>query len=56
MLNISNVIGSSAKHHDVLREKHAAKVLETRESGEVQSGKGLNQELAFKRPGETRWA
>lgn len=54
--NISNVVGASAKRRDVLREKHAAKILEALESGKVNSGKRLNQELALKRPDETRWS
>lgn len=36
--------------------ENVAKVLEALESGEVKSGKGLNQELAFKGPGKTRWS
>jgi len=42
---IVNTVG--AKHHDVLLEKL--------ESGEINTGKGLNQECSLARPGDTRW-
>lgn len=38
------------------RKKHVANILEARESDEVKIGKGLNQELTLKRPGETHWS
>lgn len=54
--NISNVVGASAKRRDILREKHALRILKAFETGEIQSGKGLNQELVLKRSGDTQWS
>ncbi|XP_047257914.1 zinc finger MYM-type protein 1-like [Capsicum annuum] len=53
--NVLNVVGASFKRRDQLRD-HQAEILEQLlESGEIQSGKGLNQERGLKRPGDTRW-
>nr|XP_009788698.1 PREDICTED: zinc finger MYM-type protein 1-like [Nicotiana sylvestris]XP_016481049.1 PREDICTED: zinc finger MYM-type protein 1-like [Nicotiana tabacum] len=53
--NVLNVIGFSFKRRDQLRD-HQTKLLEQLlESGEIQSGKGLNQERGLQRPGDTRW-
>ncbi|XP_019260835.1 PREDICTED: uncharacterized protein LOC109238807 [Nicotiana attenuata] len=53
--NVLNVIGVSFKRRDKLRD-HQAELLERLlESGEVQSGKGLNQERGLQSPGDTRW-
>ncbi|XP_016578832.1 zinc finger MYM-type protein 1-like [Capsicum annuum] len=53
--NVLNVVGASFKRRDQLRD-HQAEILEQLlESGETQSGKGLNQERGLKRPGDTRW-
>ncbi|XP_070050970.1 uncharacterized protein [Nicotiana tomentosiformis] len=40
---------------DKLRGNQAELLEWLLESGEVQSGKGLNQERGFQRPGDTRW-
>ncbi|XP_052621086.1 uncharacterized protein LOC111877426 [Lactuca sativa] len=50
-----NMLGSSYKHRDNLREKQATKVVEALAAGEIQSGTGLNQEVSIKRPCDTRW-
>ncbi|KAK9740034.1 hypothetical protein RND81_03G006200 [Saponaria officinalis] len=52
---VLNVIGSSCKRMDMVREVQARKVLEALELGEIESGQGLNQELGLGRPGDTRW-
>ena len=52
---VVNVIGSSAKRHDILREKQAAKVFEALENNEISSGQGLNQETSLQRASDTRW-
>nr|XP_009612353.1 uncharacterized protein LOC104105691 [Nicotiana tomentosiformis] len=53
--NVLNVIGVSFKCRDQLREHQAELLEQLLESGEVQSGKGLNQERGLQRPGDTRW-
>ncbi|XP_021756932.1 zinc finger MYM-type protein 1-like [Chenopodium quinoa] len=53
--DILNVVGSSCKKQDILREKRAMRVAEQINNGEIETGKGLNQELGLKRLGETRW-
>ncbi|XP_023729570.1 uncharacterized protein LOC111877281 [Lactuca sativa] len=50
-----NMIGSSYKRRDKLRETQATKVVEALATGEIQSGTGLNQEVGIKRPCDTRW-
>ncbi|KAL6521902.1 hypothetical protein OROMI_031779 [Orobanche minor] len=51
-----NLVGGSPKRMAVLRKKQAEHLLEALESGECESGKGLNQELGLSRPGDTRWS
>nr|XP_009604089.1 zinc finger MYM-type protein 1-like [Nicotiana tomentosiformis] len=53
--NVLNVIGISFKRRDKLRDHQAELLEQLLESGEVQSGKGLNQERGLQRPGDTRW-
>ncbi|KAL5566787.1 hypothetical protein UlMin_029951 [Ulmus minor] len=53
--NMVNIVGASSKCRDILREKQALKVIEALKSGELSSGKGLNQEIGIKRPCDTRW-
>ncbi|XP_070031523.1 uncharacterized protein [Nicotiana tomentosiformis] len=48
--NVLNVIGVSFKRRDKLRDHQAELLEQLLESGEVQSGKGLNQELGLQRP------
>lgn len=54
--SIANVAGASCKRRDALRETHATKVIELLDSGELKTGRGLNQEFALKRAGDTRWS
>ncbi|KAH9657510.1 TTF-type domain-containing protein [Citrus sinensis] len=51
-----NVVGVSAKCHDILHEKHALAVIEALGKGELSSGQGLNQEITLKRSADTRWS
>ncbi|XP_016447110.2 uncharacterized protein LOC107772139 [Nicotiana tabacum] len=53
--NMLNVIGVSFKHGDQLRNHQAELLDQLLESGQVQSGKGLNQERGLQRLGDTRW-
>ncbi|PIA41107.1 hypothetical protein AQUCO_02300127v1 [Aquilegia coerulea] len=53
--NALNIVGVSCKRRDLLREKHASKVIQKIQSGDILSGQGLNQETALKRSGDTRW-
>ena len=50
-----NVVGSSCKRHDLLREKQAEKLREALNNDEIETGRGLNQQLAPIRAGDTRW-
>ncbi|XP_062113583.1 uncharacterized protein LOC133824645 [Humulus lupulus] len=53
--NVVNIVEASSKRRDILREKQAQKVIEALKSGQLSSGKGLNQENGIKRPCDTRW-
>ncbi|XP_021855585.2 uncharacterized protein [Spinacia oleracea] len=53
--DLLNVVGVSCKRKDMLREKQAEIVVKALEDGEIESGKGLNQELGLGRSGDTRW-
>ncbi|XP_074293001.1 uncharacterized protein LOC141619881 [Silene latifolia] len=50
-----NVITSSYKRKDILREKQAENVLKALQKGELVSGTGLNQEKGLSMLGDTRW-
>ncbi|XP_026440682.1 zinc finger MYM-type protein 1-like [Papaver somniferum] len=49
------VVIGSAKRQDMLREKQAEAVFKALCSGEILTGRGLNQESTLKRAGDTRW-
>jgi len=49
-----NVIGGSYRRRDEFREKQAEKVEEALHMDELQTGRGLNQELGLQRPADTR--
>ncbi|KAJ9546029.1 hypothetical protein OSB04_025736 [Centaurea solstitialis] len=53
--NVVNVVGGSCKRRDMLRGQQNAKVFEALNSGEILSGRGLNQETSLSRAGATRW-
>jgi len=48
-------IGNSCKRLQMLRVAQAEHVIEALELGEIESGRGLNQEMGLGRPGDTRW-
>jgi hypothetical protein len=52
---IVNTVGASCMRKDALLAKHHDVLLERLESGEIITGKGLNQECSLARPGDTRW-
>ncbi|XP_016566646.1 zinc finger MYM-type protein 1-like [Capsicum annuum] len=53
--NVLNIIGASYKRIDFLRQHQAAKLEELIISGEVHTGRGLNQERGLQRSCDTRW-
>ena len=55
LTNLLNVIGVSCKRKEMLRVAQAQQVAQAFTDGELESGKGLNQELSLGRPGDTRW-
>ncbi|XP_016191640.1 zinc finger MYM-type protein 1-like [Arachis ipaensis] len=55
LTNLCNVVGASCKRRDMLRDSQMTKTIEALQSGEIASGRGLNQEIALKRAGDTRW-
>ncbi|KAK9079615.1 hypothetical protein SSX86_001288 [Deinandra increscens subsp. villosa] len=52
---LMNVVCSSCKRSTILREEEKEKVEKEIGSGILETGTGLNQELSFIRPGDTRW-
>ncbi|XP_044396777.1 zinc finger MYM-type protein 1-like [Triticum aestivum] len=50
-----STVGNSFKNRDMLREKQAKRVHAALQNGELETGRGLNQELGLKRAGDTRW-
>ncbi|XP_029151554.1 uncharacterized protein [Arachis hypogaea] len=55
LTNLCNVVGASCKQRDMLRDSQMTKTIEALQSGKIASGRGLNQEIALKRAGDTRW-
>ncbi|XP_042423393.1 zinc finger MYM-type protein 1-like [Zingiber officinale] len=53
--DVVNVVGSSCKRSDLLKEKHSDFIVEALERGKISSGRGLNQETTLQRAGDTRW-
>jgi hypothetical protein len=53
--NLTSVVGASCKRKDMLRESQNSLVTEAVESGEISTGRGLNQETTLTRAGDTRW-
>ncbi|KAK4734022.1 hypothetical protein R3W88_008283 [Solanum pinnatisectum] len=53
--NVLNIIGTSFKRRDLLRQHQVEKLEELLKSGEILTGQGLNQEHGLQRPGDTRW-
>jgi hypothetical protein len=53
--NLTSAVGASCKRKDMLRESQNSLVTEAVESGEISTGRGLNQETTLTRAGDTRW-
>ncbi|XP_042380497.1 uncharacterized protein LOC121972954 [Zingiber officinale] len=53
--DVVNIVGSSYKRSDLLKEKHSDFIIEALERGEISSGRGLNQETTLQRAGDTHW-
>ncbi|CAN0917742.1 Zinc finger MYM-type protein 1 [Linum grandiflorum] len=53
--SLINLVGSSCKRRDNIRDSQARKVEEALCHGELEMGRGLNQEIGLKRPSDTRW-
>ncbi|XP_059310916.1 uncharacterized protein LOC132062349 [Lycium ferocissimum] len=51
--NVLNVVGGSFKRRDLIRHHQAEKLEQLLESGEVHTGRGLNQTRGLQRPGST---
>ncbi|XP_061345684.1 uncharacterized protein LOC133291440 [Gastrolobium bilobum] len=49
-------VGASRKRADILREKQFDEIVKSIASDDVQSGRGLNQEMSLSRPRDTRWS
>ncbi|XP_076940872.1 uncharacterized protein LOC143610220 [Bidens hawaiensis] len=52
---LMNMVSVSCKRTDILRENEKERVEKEIGSGILETGIGLNQELSFIRPGDTRW-
>src|SRR5581483_8134348 len=52
---VCNVVNGSCKRKDMMRESYKSRVQEALSAGEIESGKGLNQELSLARAKDTRW-
>ncbi|CAN6554381.1 unnamed protein product [Malus baccata var. baccata] len=53
--SLVNLIGSSCKRRDAFREKQQAQIQKALNLGNLETGKGLNQEMSLMRPCDTRW-
>ncbi|XP_015160310.1 zinc finger MYM-type protein 1-like [Solanum tuberosum] len=53
--NVLNIVGASFKRRDLLWKHQAEQLEELLISGEVHTGRGLNQEHGLQRPGDTHW-
>ncbi|KAG5585580.1 hypothetical protein H5410_046014 [Solanum commersonii] len=49
------MVGASFKRRDEFREAQAKEIEKALHKGELETGKGLNQELGLARAGDTRW-
>jgi hypothetical protein len=54
--NLLNVVGGSAKRRDMIRDINHEKVTKALGCGQLETGRGLNQEQCLQRPGDTRWS
>ncbi|XP_024966044.1 zinc finger MYM-type protein 1-like [Cynara cardunculus var. scolymus] len=52
---VVTVVNSSCKRKDMIRESHKERIQEEIGNNEIETGKGLNQEISLVRAGDTRW-
>ncbi|XP_021995641.1 zinc finger MYM-type protein 1-like [Helianthus annuus] len=52
---VVNTVGASCKRKDMMMEAKKERVENKILAGEINTGKGLNQEVSLARPGDTRW-
>ena len=52
---ITNMVGASCKRKDEFRQKQHENMVEKLLNGEIDTGRGLNQESSLARPGATCW-
>jgi hypothetical protein len=50
-----NIVGVSCKRHGMLRDARLENLMKSLECGELETRRGLNQEMGLPRLGETRW-
>jgi hypothetical protein len=50
-----NIVGVSCKRHSMLRDARLENLMKSLECGELETGRGLNQEMGLPKPGENRW-
>ncbi|XP_070665287.1 uncharacterized protein [Malus domestica] len=50
-----NIIGSSCKRRDAFREKQLEQIKKALDIGDLETGRGLNQEISLMHPCDTRW-
>ena len=50
-----NTIGSSCKRRDAFREKQLEQIKKALDIGDLETGRGLNQESSLMRPCDTHW-
>ncbi|KAI3691217.1 hypothetical protein L2E82_49437 [Cichorium intybus] len=53
---VVTVVCASCKRKDIIRDQYKERVQAEIESGELESGSGLNQETSLARAGDTRWS
>ncbi|GJZ29862.1 zinc finger MYM-type protein 1-like protein [Tanacetum coccineum] len=52
---VMNVVCGSCKRKDILQESHKERLEKEIENGEIETGRGKNQEVTLARAGDTRW-
>ncbi|XP_023743007.2 uncharacterized protein LOC111891158 [Lactuca sativa] len=53
---VVNVVCASCKRKDIIRESYKERVQKEIGNGEIDTGRGLNQEISLVRVGDTRWS
>lgn len=53
---VCNAVSASCKRADILRDKQFNEMVKSIAIDDVQSGRGLNQQMSLSRPGDTRWS